>query len=54
MSVVEHYEEWEGFRFLNPTETETVSLFIGGNLTQGYGYGVFQYEHPGKVVSNEI
>ncbi|TCI46391.1 hypothetical protein EVJ27_05675 [Exiguobacterium sp. SH3S2] len=54
VSVVEHYEEWEGFRFLNPTETETVSLFIGGNLTQGYGYGVFQYEHPGEVVSNEI
>ncbi|OGX80344.1 hypothetical protein A6395_01840 [Exiguobacterium sp. SH31] len=54
VSILDHYEEWEGNRFLIPTETETVSLFIGGNLTQGYGYGVFQYEHPGEVVSNEI
>ena len=54
VSILEHYEEWEGIRFLIPTKTETVSLFIGGDLTQGYGYGVFQYEHPGEVVSNEI
>ena len=54
VSLLEHDEEWEGIRFLIPTETETVSLFIGGDLTQGYGYGVFQYNHPGEVVSNEI
>lgn len=54
LSLLEHYEEWEGFRFLIPNETGIVSLFIGGDLTQGYGYGVFQYEHPGEVVSNEI
>lgn len=53
-SRLEHYEEWEGFRFLIPTETGIVSLFIGGDLTEGYGFGVFQYEHNGEVVSNEI
>lgn len=54
VSIINRYEEWEGVRFLFPTETETVSLFIGGDLTQGYGYGVFHYEHPGEVIFNEI
>ncbi|MCC5892710.1 hypothetical protein [Exiguobacterium sp.] len=54
VSIINQYEEWEGVRFLIPTETETVSLFIGDDFTQGEGYGVFQYKHPGEVISNEI
>lgn len=53
VSLLEHDEEWKGFRFLIPTETGIISLFIGGDLTQGNGYGVFQYKQPGEVVSNE-
>lgn len=54
VSILEHYEEWEGVRFLIPAETGIVSLFIGGDSTTGYGYGVFHYEDSGEVVSNEI
>lgn len=54
VSIINQSEEWEGIRFLIPTETETVSLFIGDDLTQGDGYGVFQYKHSGELVSNEI
>ncbi|TCI30810.1 hypothetical protein EVJ33_05845 [Exiguobacterium sp. SL-10] len=54
VSLVNLSEEWEGIRFLIPTKTETVSLFIGDDFTQGEGYGVFQYKNPGEVISNEI
>lgn len=54
VSILEHYEEWEGVRFLIPTETGIVSLFIGGDSTKGYGCGVFHYEDSEEVVSNEI
>lgn len=53
LSLLEHYEEWEGARFFIATETGTVSLFVGGDLTEGYGFGVFQYEQPGKAIPNE-
>lgn len=54
VSIINRYEEWEGVRFLIPTETGTVSLFFGGDLIEGYGFGIFQYGHPGEVISNEI
>ena len=54
VSLVNQSEEWKGIRFLIPTATETVSMFIGGDLTQGDGYGAFQYKLAGEVISNEI
>ncbi len=53
VSILEHYEEWEGARFFIATETGIVSLFVGGDLREGYGFGVFQYEQPGKAIPNE-
>ncbi len=53
LSLLEHYEEWEGARFFIATETGIVSLFVGGDLTEGYGFGVFQYEQTGKAIPDE-
>jgi len=53
LSLLEHYEEWEGARFFIATETGIVSLFVGGDLREGYGFGVFQYEQPGKAIPDE-
>lgn len=48
VTMIETREELEEFRFMIETEACIMSLFILGDIKQGFGVGVFQYESDKK------
>ena len=54
VTMIEAREELEEFRFMIETEACILSLFILGDVKQGFGVGVFQYESDKRGSDNEV
>lgn len=54
VTMIDTREELEEFQFMIETEACILSLFILGDVKQGFGVGVFQYESDKRGSGNEV